>query len=96
MNKLDILYGLEVILFKHKKTKKDFIILEKLRNKNLIDWFSWYDEKIGHFKYDINTTHKGLLYYTKNKKKEIQDRSYNRFSYSIVSFYLFNNPKHLT
>jgi len=69
MNKLDILYGLEVILFKHKKTKKDFIILQKLRNKNLIDWFSWYDEKIGHFKYDINTTHKGLLYYTKNKNK---------------------------
>jgi len=72
MNRIEILYGLDLVINNHKREDYDYKLLDKLMERNYIDWFSWFDEEAGRFKHKINATHKGMLYYTGkrgNKRK---------------------------
>jgi hypothetical protein len=69
MKRINILYGLELIIFNYERQSFDYPLIEKLMNKKYIDWFAWYDDKEGRYKYQINTTHKGLMYYATNRSK---------------------------
>jgi hypothetical protein len=70
MSRLEILHGLEILIFKHPRKKWHFDLLEKLRENEYVDWFGWYDKKLGRYKHAINTTHKGLLYYAEHRNKK--------------------------
>lgn len=69
MKHIDILYGLEVIIFKHRRKQEHYELLDKLIEKGYIDIFTWFDEKKGRHQYQLNATHKGLMYYATKKKK---------------------------
>jgi hypothetical protein len=69
MKRVDILYGLEIIMFKYKRYEYDFKMLDNLMDNKYIDWYGWFDEKEGRYLYQINATQKGLLFYNKYKHK---------------------------
>jgi hypothetical protein len=69
MKRINILYGIELIIFNYERKPFDYDLLDKLIDKNYIDWFSWYDDTQGRYKHQINATHKGLIYYATNKSK---------------------------
>lgn len=69
MKRSDILYGIEVVLFNHPRKEYQHDILDRLEELGYIDWFSWYDDKLGRVRLKINATQKGLLYYNKYKHR---------------------------
>ena len=69
MKRINILYGLELIIFEYERKPFDYDLLAKLIEENYIDWFAWYDNKEDRYKHKINATHKGLMYYASNKRK---------------------------
>ena len=69
MKRINILYGIELIIFNYERKYFDYELLNILMDKNYIDWYSWYDKKQQRFSHSINATHKGLLYYATHKHK---------------------------
>ena len=69
MKRTDILYGIELVIFKYKRKYDDYDLLDKLMDRGYIDWFSWFDKKAGRHKHKINATQKGLWYYATYKHK---------------------------
>lgn len=68
MKRIEKLYGLELIINNHKREEYDYNLINKLMERDYIDWFSWFDEEAGRFKHKINATHKGMLYYTEQRR----------------------------
>jgi hypothetical protein len=71
MKRGDILYGIEVVIFKHPRKSWHFDLLDKLQDRGYIDWYGWYDDKEGRHRYQINATHKGLMYYATQRGKRV-------------------------
>jgi hypothetical protein len=71
MKHKDIIYGVEIIVFNHPRQKWHFDLLDKLQDQGYIDWYGWYDEKEGRHRYQINATHKGLMYYATQRGKRV-------------------------
>ena len=69
MKRNDILYGIEIIIFNHPRETWHFDLLDKLQDRGYIDWYGWYDDKEERYKYQINATHKGLMYYAIQRSK---------------------------
>ena len=71
MKRGDILYGIEVIIFNHPRESWHFDLLGKLQDQGYIDWYGWYDDKEQRYKYQINPTQKGLMYYATQRGKRV-------------------------
>jgi hypothetical protein len=69
MKHKDIIYGVEIIVFNHRRQQWHFDLLDKLQDQGYIDWYGWYDEKEIRHKYQINATHKGLMYYATQRSR---------------------------
>jgi hypothetical protein len=69
MKHKDILYGLEIVIFNHPRKEWHNVLLDKLQDRGYIDWYGWYDEEEEKYKYQINATHKGLIYYATKRSK---------------------------
>jgi hypothetical protein len=69
MKRTDILYGLELVIFKYERKYYDYDLLDTLMDKGYVDWYGWYDDKKERFLYSINATQKGLWYYATHKHK---------------------------
>jgi hypothetical protein len=41
MKRINILYGLELIIFEYERKPFDYDLLAKLIEENYIDWFAW-------------------------------------------------------
>jgi hypothetical protein len=69
MKHTDILYGLEIVIFQHPRKQWHHDLLDQLQDKGYIDFFTWYDYKIERHRYQLNATHKGLMYYATKRSK---------------------------
>jgi hypothetical protein len=88
MKRMDILHGIEIIIFNHKRQSWHYSLLEKLQNKDYIDWYGWYDDKEGKHKYQINATQKGLMYYATQRGKRKSKFFYVLFTIVLLIPYL--------
>jgi hypothetical protein len=69
MTRGEILHGLEIVIFNHRRVDWHYDLLEKLQDQGYVDWFSWYDIDKEKQLYKINATQKGLMYYTNQRGK---------------------------
>jgi hypothetical protein len=88
MKRMDILHGIEIIIFNHKRQSWHYSLLEKLQNQDYIDWYCWYDNKERKHKYQINATQKGLMYYATQRGKRKSKFFYVLFTIVLLIPYL--------
>jgi hypothetical protein len=71
MKRMDILHGIEIVIYNHPRKSWHYDLLEKLQDQEYVDWFAWYDEKEQRHKHQINATQKGLMYYANQRGKRV-------------------------
>jgi hypothetical protein len=71
MKRMDILHGIEIVIYNHPRESWHYDLLQKLQDREYIDWYGWHDEKEGRHIYQINATQKGLMYYANQRGKRV-------------------------